>query len=224
MKAFVTLGLLGLSLAAPAAHASAIVDFSAYWETTFASYSDAQIGPAFTALPSFLQISCLGDAQVSGNGCGDSRHLSGTVASGEDASFAESSVGGLTITNNADHQLFLRFLTDITAFDHGGLGIKIDDPASQSGSYFSQVMGPSPVHDQHSCSTTPANGICTVLGADSSLSNLFLDLDPGESATFNWTITMTADITSVPEPATWTVLSGGLLLLAGYRRARHLRG
>jgi hypothetical protein len=224
MKAFMTLGLLlGLSLGAPAAHASAIVDFSAYWRTSFASYSDAQIGPAFTTLPAFLQISCFGDAQVSGNGCGDTREISGTVASG-DASFAASSVGGLTITNNADHQLFLRFLTDITAFDHGSLGIKIDDPASQSGSYFSKVMGPSPMWDQHSCSTTPSNGVCTVPSPDSSPSNLFLDLDPGESATFNWTITMTADITSVPEPATWTVLGGGLLLLASYRRARHLRG
>lgn len=119
------------------------------------------------------------------------------------------------------------FQTDYSAFNPGGpeIGAKVDNTTLEFARFTSSQSGEG-IGDFHTCDTRDpgsANGTndasCGVGSPDSSTGEFgFNDFDNGETFTMNYTLALTLEVSSVPEPATLSMFIAGLLVLGRLKR------
>ncbi len=221
--------ILALPLIAPPASAAPFVDVRALWEAA---------PSAWEPLPQGLSLSCRGDAEGGARGCAKTLFLSQTVT--ESGTYSVDATGSVVITNTSDHAIngFAGLSVWFSAFNPGGpgVGLGIDDAATQWASFSSSVGGggSSSVGDTHECSvgyrgesgTVWSPTTCGVGSPDASQASVYaelIDFLPGATFlfTFGLSITATFDLgenqpSNVPEPAS-ALLALGLGALAARR-------
>lgn len=217
ISAFSTVALFVFAMA-HAAFATPIVDVRASWEVDYPGN-----GPPLT---SGIAITCLGNVTTEINGCLGNASLDQSVISSMQLSSTEN--GTVVVTNTTNQALSgLIFLaTNFSAFNPGGpdIGVSIDNPIAQAGSYSSSVSGPS-VNDAHGCAVgfngdiaSVGNAIfspttCGVIAPDSSdglLSINLANLGPGQSDDFTYNINIAASF-DIPEISSLPIMLTALL-------------
>ncbi|MGD9617015.1 MAG: PEP-CTERM sorting domain-containing protein, partial [Alphaproteobacteria bacterium] len=122
--------------------------------------------------------------------------------------------------------------SSFSAFNPGGpeVGISIDDPLMQAGSFSSFMSGPDIIHDAHACSVgfkgesgafvfSPTT--CGVRTPDHNATELYINLAsliPGTSLNLHYSIGISADFAfvAVPEPSSLSLLLLAVASLAAF--------
>jgi hypothetical protein len=172
---------------------------------------------ANSLLPEGVTASCFGD------GCYGSLLEQFSITSGT-LTIKDHSSGGLILTNNSnvDYGGMAVLYASYSAFNPGGpaIGASVSNPTTESAGFSSAVTFGSKVLDFHSCQTSVATPACGVGSPDDNTILIFLAIPtPGNtSSTDQFSLNISAQLTTVPEPA--GTFLGGAMLVAGVRSRR----
>ena len=220
-----------------AAIATVSVSYSG-WDIYFDYYSDANVGGStfFDTIPEGLAFTCTGGASQGGVGCSDERSLEVSSSAAGVHNFSVTANSGFSLTNTTQENFpgYFVFDTDFSAFNPGGpeIGASVTDPNSEYAIFNSSVSGPG-VYDNQGCDTRnyPSDSennfspyACGVPSPDGSSSNAYLGpLGPGETISVDYTISISAQLKSVPEPISLSIFAAGLIGMLYSARIADLR-
>jgi hypothetical protein len=242
------LGLLvGLTICPGVASANAIVDFTAFWKTSFTGYLDNNFQLLSTSLPGGITISCStsGSAfELSPTGCSDIEpvQISSTSPPLETLYILKDSITNIANESGSPIPGYLRFVTFYTAYDAGGLGALVTDPTTEVARFNSYVsggaVGPGNVFISDSRISASASCDVALLGYTISLnhcgllpqdaqtysSTFYVPMPTGLDASLFYRILAVGTVMgtqAVPEPASVTLFGAGLAgVIAMRRRAK----